>query len=168
MDIAIIVIYTLALLIIFLYSLAQLNLLLNYLKSRKEKDASPVFDLSKTEETPFVTVQLPVFNELYVMGRLLDNIGNLEYPREKLEIQVLDDSTDESVETTATHIKKLQTTGLDIKHIRRKDRTGFKAGALKEGLKIAKGEYIAIFDADFLPGKDWLLKTVPYFLDLVL
>ncbi|WP_298310533.1 cellulose synthase family protein [uncultured Aquimarina sp.] len=163
MDIAIIVIYTVALLIIFLYSLAQLNLLFNYLKSRKLDDNSPTFDLSKEEETPYVTIQLPVYNELYVMQRLLDNIALLEYPKDKLEIQVLDDSTDESVDTTATHIKQLQNTGLDIKHICREDRTGFKAGALKEGLKIAKGEFIAIFDADFLPGKKWLLQTIPYF-----
>ncbi|EZH71650.1 glycosyl transferase family 2 [Aquimarina atlantica] len=165
MDIAIIITYTLALLIIFMYSLAQLNLLFNYLKSRKQADTSPTFDFSKKEEIPHVTVQLPVFNELYVMDRLLDNIAELDYPKDKLEIQVLDDSTDESVITTAKHIEKLQQTGLDIKHICREDRTGFKAGALKEGLKIAKGEFIAIFDADFLPGKNWLLQTIPYFKD---
>ena len=165
MDIVIIITYTLALLIIFLYSLAQLNLLFNYLKSRKQKDNSPTFDFSKQEEIPHVTVQLPVYNELYVMDRLLDNIAELEYPKDKLEIQVLDDSTDESVITTEAHIKKLQESGLDIKHIRREDRSGFKAGALKEGLKIAKGEFIAIFDADFLPGKNWLLQTIPYFKD---
>ncbi|WP_025742406.1 cellulose synthase family protein [Aquimarina pacifica] len=165
MDIAIIIIYTLALLIIFLYSLAQLNLLFNYLKSRKHSDDSVTFDFSKEEEIPYVTVQLPVYNELYVMDRLLDNIAELEYPKNKLEIQVLDDSTDESVISTATHIKKLQETGLDITHIRRENRVGFKAGALKEGLKIAKGEFFAIFDADFLPGKKWLLQTIPYFKD---
>ncbi|WP_074407208.1 cellulose synthase family protein [Aquimarina megaterium] len=165
MDIAIIITYTLALLIIFMYSLAQLNLLFNYLKSRKQADISPTFDFSKKEEIPHITVQLPVYNELYVMDRLLDNIAELDYPKDKLEIQVLDDSTDESVITTAKHIEKLQQTGLDIKHICREDRTGFKAGALKEGLKIAKGEFIAIFDADFLPGKNWLLQTIPYFKD---
>ncbi|WP_438425819.1 cellulose synthase family protein [Aquimarina macrocephali] len=165
MDIAIIITYTLALLIIFMYSLAQLNLLFNYLKSRKQADNSPTFDFSKKEEIPHVTVQLPVYNELYVMDRLLDNIAELDYPKDKLEIQVLDDSTDESVITTTAHIEKLQQTGLDIQHICREDRTGFKAGALKEGLKIAKGEYIAIFDADFLPGKNWLLQTIPYFKD---
>ena len=76
---------------------------------------------------------------------------------------MLDDSTDESVSSTASHIEKLQKQGIDIQHIRRTNRQGFKAGALKEGLEIAKGEHIAIFDADFLPEKDWLLKTVPYF-----
>ena len=85
------------------------------------------------------------------MERLLDNIVKLDYPSHKLEIQVLDDSTDESIESTAKQIKSLQRKGVDIKHIRRTNREGFKAGALKEGLKIAKGEFIAIFDADFLP-----------------
>nr|BFF39194.1 glycosyltransferase family 2 protein [Tenacibaculum mesophilum] len=99
------------------------------------------------------------------MERLLHNIAQLEYPRKKLEIQVLDDSTDESIESTAKQIKELQKTGLDIQHIRRENRQGFKAGALKEGLKTAKGEFIAIFDADFLPKKNWLLETVPYFKD---
>ena len=99
------------------------------------------------------------------MERLLKNIAKLEYPREKLEIQVLDDSTDESVEITAKLIKEIQETGIDIQHTRRSNRQGFKAGALKEGLKTAKGEFIAIFDADFLPQPDWLYQTVPYFKD---
>lgn len=163
MDIAIIIIYTLALLVIFLYSLTQLNLLFNYIKSQRQQDESPVFNFENPNEIPRVTIQLPVYNELYVMERLLDNIALLEYPKDKLEIQVLDDSTDESVQSTAAQIKLLQATGLDIKHICREDRSGFKAGALKEGLKIAKGEYIAIFDADFLPGKKWLLQTIPFF-----
>src|SRR5690606_61746 len=114
---------------------------------------------------PFVTIQLPVYNELYVVERLLKNIAEIDYPKDKLEIQVLDDSTDESVEITAKLVKELQLKGLDISHLRRKRRTGFKAGALKKGLKIAKGELIAIFDADFLPKKDWLLQTVPQFKD---
>ena len=99
------------------------------------------------------------------MERLLSNIAKLEYPKDKLEIQVLDDSTDESFEKTAAQIAELQKTGLDIVHLSREDRVGFKAGALKEGLKTAKGEYIAIFDADFLPQPDWLKKTIPYFKD---
>ena len=99
------------------------------------------------------------------MERLFSNIAKLEYPKDKLEIQVLDDSTDESFEKTAAQIAELQKTGLDIVHLSREDRVGFKAGALKEGLKTAKGEYIAIFDADFLPQPDWLKKTIPYFKD---
>ncbi len=146
-----------------MYALAQLNLLFNYLKAQKTKNTDDKFDFSKPEEIPLVTIQLPVFNELYVMERLLTNIAKIKYPNEKLEIQVLDDSTDESVISTAKHIKELQETGLDIVHIRRENRQGFKAGALKEGLKIAKGEFIVIFDADFLPQEDWLEQTIPYF-----
>ncbi|MCB0458178.1 MAG: glycosyltransferase family 2 protein, partial [Flavobacteriaceae bacterium] len=161
----VIVIYSAALLLILLYALAQLNLLFNYLKAKNNLKESPKFDLKNPDETPFVTIQLPVYNELYVMERLLNNIAEIDYPKEKLEIQVLDDSTDESLEKTATHIKELQQKGIPILHITRTDRKGFKAGALKEGLKTAKGDYIAIFDADFLPKKDWILKTVPYFKD---
>lgn len=161
----IIVIYSLALILIFMYALAQLNLLFNYMSAQKKVDDSPKFDFVNSNEIPRVTIQLPVYNELYVMKRLLDNIVKLEYPKEKIEIQVLDDSTDESVVTTKQHINELQKTGIDIKHIQRANRKGFKAGALKEGLKIAKGEFIAIFDADFLPQKDWLVKTIPYFKD---
>ncbi|MEE9407909.1 MAG: cellulose synthase family protein [Polaribacter sp.] len=158
-------IYSISLLLIFVYSLAQLNLLINYLKNQKKEDTSVKFDFNNSDEIPFVTIQLPVYNELYVMERLLDNIIKIDYPREKLEIQVLDDSTDESLEQTAEHIKEIQKTGLDITHISRTNRQGFKAGALKEGLKTAKGEFIAIFDADFLPQKEWLYETVPYFKD---
>ncbi|TNJ43846.1 glycosyltransferase family 2 protein [Tamlana fucoidanivorans] len=161
----IIFIYSISLLLIFMYALAQLNLLFNYLSSKKVKDNCPKLDLSKPEETPYVTIQLPVYNEMYVMERLLDNIAQIEYPKNKLEIQVLDDSTDETVLTTKQHIEQLQATGLDIKHITRTNRKGFKAGALKEGLEIAKGDIIAIFDSDFLPKKDWLKQTVPYFKD---
>ena len=159
----IIVIYSTALLLIFLYSLVQLNLLFNYLSGRKKDTASPQFDLSNPEEIPYVTIQLPVYNELYVMERLLDNIALADYPKDKLEIQVLDDSTDESFDISARHIERLQKTGLNIVHISREDRSGFKAGALKEGLEVAKGEFIAIFDADFLPQQDWLKRTIPYF-----
>ena len=164
-ETAIIIIYTIALVFIFAYSLTQLNLLFNYLRAQRKKDDSPQWNFSDPKQIPFVTIQLPVYNELYVMDRLLDNIALLEYPKDKLEIQVLDDSTDESLKTTKEHIKRLQKTGLDIVHITRTDRTGFKAGALKEGLTEAKGEFIAIFDADFLPEPNWLKRTVPYFID---
>ncbi|MEZ4855634.1 MAG: glycosyltransferase family 2 protein [Gelidibacter sp.] len=161
----IIVVYTIALVLIFMYALAQLNLLFSYLAAQNKKDTSDTFDFSNPDEVPFVTIQLPVYNEMYVMDRLLENIALIDYPKDKLEIQVLDDSTDETVKTTFEHVQKLKQTGLDIKHICRTDRSGFKAGALKEGLKIAKGEYIAIFDADFLPKPNWLKKTIPYFKD---
>ena len=159
----IIAIYTITLLLIFLYALAQLNLLSNYLSANKNKAKDAKFNLSNPNEIPFVTIQLPVYNEMYVMERLLENISKIEYPKDKLEIQVLDDSTDESFETTAIQIALLQTKGLNITHIFRKNRKGFKAGALKEGLEVAKGEFIAIFDADFLPKPNWLKETIPYF-----
>ena len=164
-ETTIIVVYTLALLFIFIYALAQLNLLFNYVSAQKKEQHCLKLDLSHPNEVPFVTIQLPVYNEMYVMERLLNNIALIDYPKNKLEIQVLDDSTDETVSTTASHIKLLQQSGLDIVHITRTNRNGFKAGALKDGLKIAKGEFIAIFDADFLPKKDWLKCTIPFFKD---
>ena len=157
LETIVIVIYSIALVLIFLYALAQLNLLFNYLGARKKtQEHCEQFDFSKPDEIPLVTIQLPVYNELYVIERLLDNIVKLEYPKDKLEIQVLDDSTDASFEMTAAQIKRIQATGIDIRHMTRKDRQGFKAGALKEGLKTAKGEFIAIFDADFLSKLNWL------------
>jgi len=165
LETIIIIVYSTALILIFMYALAQLNLLFNYLSAQKKQDKAPKFDFSNPDEIPLVTIQLPVYNELYVMERLLENISKIDYPKDKLEIQVLDDSTDESLETTVAHIKVLQLTGLNIQHVLRDNRNNFKAGALKEGLKIAKGEFIAIFDADFLPEPNWLKKTIPFFKD---
>jgi cellulose synthase/poly-beta-1,6-N-acetylglucosamine synthase-like glycosyltransferase len=102
-----------------------------------------------------VTIQLPLYNELYVVERLIQSVCEIEYPKDKLEIQVLDDSTDETTQIAAEVIRKKQLEGYDIVHVRRSSRKGFKAGALKEGLKTAKGEYVAIFDADFIPHKDF-------------
>lgn len=110
-----------------------------------------------------VTIQLPIFNELYVAERLINAVCNLEYPKDKLEIQVLDDSIDETVALVADVVARKQAEGFDIKHVRRENRVGFKAGALKEGLKTAKGDYVAIFDADFVPPKDFLQNTLKYF-----
>ncbi len=165
LETIIIIVYTIALLLILMYALAQLNLLFNYLSAKKSTANSKKYDLSKPSEIPFVTIQLPVYNEMYVMERLLDNIAKIDYPNDKLEIQVLDDSTDETVVSTKKQVDALKAKGLDIKHITRTNRVGFKAGALKEGLEVAKGEIIAIFDSDFLPSPDWLKRTVPYFKD---
>ena len=166
LETIVMIVYSVALILIFMYALAQLNLLFNYLRSRKKCEKScEKFDLSNEDEVPYVTIQLPVYNELYVMERLLTNIALMDYPKDKLEIQVLDDSTDESFSITKDLINKLQESGLDIQHVTRENRIGFKAGALKEGLETAKGEFIAIFDADFLPKKNWLLRTIPYFKD---
>jgi cellulose synthase/poly-beta-1,6-N-acetylglucosamine synthase-like glycosyltransferase len=156
-------IYSLAILLVFFYSLAQLNLLINYLQSKKQLKKLEKFDFSNPNEIPFVTIQLPIYNEKYVVERLLKSVSLLDYPKEKLEIQVLDDSTDDSLIETEKLIKDIQILGIDIKHITRTNRIGFKAGALKQGLEIAKGEFIVIFDSDFVPQKEWLYQTIPYF-----
>jgi cellulose synthase/poly-beta-1,6-N-acetylglucosamine synthase-like glycosyltransferase len=114
---------------------------------------------------PIVTVQLPIYNEFYVVDRLVDSVIKLQYPKDKLEIQILDDSTDETVEKAYRIVQAFKEKGFDICHLHRKDRTGHKAGALEKGLEVSKGEFIAIFDADFLPESDFLLKTIPYFED---
>jgi cellulose synthase/poly-beta-1,6-N-acetylglucosamine synthase-like glycosyltransferase len=155
--------YGFSIMLIFFYSLAQLNLLINYLKSKKTKNTIEKFNFLNENEIPFVTIQLPIYNEKYVIERLLKSISELEYLTHKLEIQVLDDSTDDSVANTFALVNHYKSQGININHITRINRVGFKAGALKEGLEIAKGEFIAIFDADFLPKKDWLLQTIPNF-----
>jgi cellulose synthase/poly-beta-1,6-N-acetylglucosamine synthase-like glycosyltransferase len=114
---------------------------------------------------PVVTVQLPVFNERYVVGRLLAAAVALEYPRDRLEIQLLDDSTDDTSAIAAGLIGEYRAAGVDVVHLRRRDRSGYKAGALQEGLAVCRGEFVAIFDADFVPPPDFLRRTLPYFDD---
>ncbi len=116
-------------------------------------------------ELPIITVQLPLFNELYVVERLLKAVTAIDYPRERLEIQVLDDSTDETQELAGRIIADYRRKGFDAHYIHRMDRTGFKAGALENGLKTARGEFVAIFDADFVPKPDCLRKLIHYFTD---
>lgn len=112
---------------------------------------------------PVVTIQLPFYNELYVVERLIDSVCRIKYPKDKLEIQVLDDSTDETVEIAQNLVKKYSAEGFDIKYVHRTNREGYKAGALKYGLDFVRGEFVAIFDADFIPNEDFLMKTIPYF-----
>ncbi|MEJ2264725.1 MAG: glycosyltransferase family 2 protein [Anaerolineales bacterium] len=114
---------------------------------------------------PVVTVQLPLYNELYVAERLIRAAATLDYPRHLLEIQVLDDSTDETVEIAGKLVRQLAEKGINIVHIHRTERKGYKAGALAEGLNVARGEYLAIFDADFIPPADYLKNTLPFFKD---
>jgi len=116
-------------------------------------------------ELPHITVQLPLFNEMYVIERLVKAVTEIDYPRERLEIQVLDDSTDETVKIASATVAKYAAKGFDIHYIHRDDRTGFKAGALENGMKTAKGSLIAIFDADFVPKPDFLRKLVHHFTD---
>ncbi len=114
---------------------------------------------------PAVTVQLPIFNEMYVADRLIDAVGRLDYPCDRLEIQVLDDSTDETRSVAELAVRRLAARGLDIKYLHRANRHGYKAGALAEGLRVARGEFIAIFDADFIPTSDFLRRSIDHFAD---
>ena len=114
---------------------------------------------------PVVTVQLPIYNEMYVADRLIDAVGRLDYPRELLEIQVLDDSTDETRSVAELAVRRLASLGVDAKYLHRTNRHGYKAGALAEGLRSARGELIAIFDADFIPTPDFLRRSIDHFAD---
>ena len=143
--------------LLLIYSLVEFTLLLNFL-FRKNEHIRKEWD-----ELPQVTIQLPMYNEWYVVERLIDGVVELNYPKDKLEIQVLDDSTDDTVEKAKAKVGFYQEQGFDIQYIQRDDRAGFKAGALDYGLKSAKGEFVAIFDADFMPDVDFLMKAIPYF-----
>ena len=143
------------------YGFHRLMIIALYIKhSRKRPEPVKYF-----EELPMVTVQLPCFNELHVMERLLDSVSSLDYPQDKLQIQVLDDSTDETTKICQVEVAKLIERGFDAEHVHRTDRTGYKAGALENGTESAKGEYLFILDADFVPNPDVLQKTIHYFTD---
>jgi cellulose synthase/poly-beta-1,6-N-acetylglucosamine synthase-like glycosyltransferase len=158
MDYFILFLYIASLTILFVFGSHGYLMVHHYLKSRARTEHPPL----PITAYPVVTVQLPVYNELYVVERLIDAACALVYPREKLEIQILDDSTDHTVELVAECVDRYGRQGFDIKQVRRGDRTGFKAGALREGLASARGEFVAIFDADFVPRSDFLLKTIPH------
>jgi len=134
-----------------------------FLYYRHYKWAPALKEPAMTGEFPRVTVQLPLFNERYVASRLIDSVCRLDYPRHRLQIQVLDDSTDITRDIVASEVAKKREEGFDIVHRHRLDRSGFKAGALGQGLQDATGEFVAIFDADFLPPADFLKRTVPHF-----
>jgi cellulose synthase/poly-beta-1,6-N-acetylglucosamine synthase-like glycosyltransferase len=141
----------------------QLNLLYHYKKYHRHHNEESLPKAESDMNLPFVTIQLPIFNEMYVVERLIDNIVQFDYPKDKYEIHVLDDSTDETVEITRKKVEESKSKGFNIEQICRTDRTGYKAGALKEATKKAKGDFIAIFDADFLPRPDFLRSTMPQF-----
>ena len=152
-------IYGIAMLFIFAYSIVQLRLLVNYRRSLKSQTNAPPLQ----KELPSILVQLPVYNELYVVERLIDAATQLDYPHEKLEIQLLDDSSDESFEIAQERVAFWQKSGINIRQIKRPVRTGFKAGALQYGMDDSDSDLVAIFDADFIPSTDFLLKTIAYF-----
>jgi cellulose synthase/poly-beta-1,6-N-acetylglucosamine synthase-like glycosyltransferase len=136
-----------------------------YLFYRYKKHRPEPKRVYSDDELPRVTVQLPLFNEMYVIERLLDAVAKLDYPRAKLEIQVLDDSTDETQGICRKKVIELQKRGYDVHYIHRDDRTGFKAGALENGLRHAKGEFALVFDADFVPNPHMLREMIHYFSD---
>jgi len=166
MSKVIIVIYFICLLLVLFYSILQLSLAIAYVRNKRRKkknpDATPapVYDPANT---PKVTVQLPMFNELYVAERIIETAAAFDYPKDKLQIQVLDDSTDETVDVIAKKVAEVAARGINIQHIHRVDRTGYKAGALDDAMDQVEGEFIAIFDADFIPDPDFLQKTMPHF-----
>jgi cellulose synthase/poly-beta-1,6-N-acetylglucosamine synthase-like glycosyltransferase len=161
-DLALLIPYFIVLIILAGYGGHRYWLVYLYYKKRKNKTTDPP---GHFEELPRVTVQLPIFNEQYVVDRLLDAVCRLDYPREKLDIQLLDDSTDETVEVARLLVDRYVALGHPVSYIHRENREGFKAGALEAGLKTAKGEFVAIFDADFVPPPDFILKCIHHFTD---
>ncbi len=161
LDVVVGLLYFVALVVLFLYGLnAYVLLAIHWWNRRRIREArSP----APPEEWPSVTVQLPVYNERYVARRLLEAMGALDYPAARLEIQVLDDSTDDTTAIIAETSSRLREHGLRVVHLHRRQRAGFKAGALAAGLKEARGEFVAIFDADSVPAPDFLRQTLPHF-----
>jgi len=152
------IIYLAAALSVAFYGANALLLGVLYWRHRSERPVQP----PDPEVWPAVTVQLPLFNEMYVVTRLIDAVARLDYPRDCLQIQVLDDSTDETTRLAQARVASLRAKGFDIELVHRQDRQGFKAGALESGLAMARGRYLAIFDADFIPSRDFLKRTVPH------
>ncbi|MCS4436595.1 cellulose synthase family protein [Aquiflexum gelatinilyticum] len=153
-------IYILAMLFILFYSFAQAHLLYHFFQFKKNPNISLE---PAAKDLPKVTVQLPIYNEMYVVERLIDAVSKFRYPSDKIEIQILDDSTDETSQIIRRKLKEFP--NVNFKYFHRIDRKGFKAGALREGMEVAEGEFIAIFDADFVPDPDFMMKTIGHFQD---
>jgi len=153
--------YFFVLIILAVYGWHRYYLVYLYMRNR-DKEPRPGPALSPT---PIVTIQLPLYNEMYVADRLIEAVCHIDYPRERLEIQVLDDSTDETRAIAELAVRRYAEEGFDIRYFHRTDRTGYKAGALEAGLNAARGEFIAIFDADFLPPSQFLNQLMPHFAD---
>ena len=160
-DLAMMIPYFLVLFILAVYGLHRYWLVYDYYKYAKNTPGPP----PEVKEWPRVTVQLPIFNERYVIERLVEAISRFDYPRELLDVQVLDDSTDETQQVARACVERFAAQGFSISYIHRSSRAGYKAGALENGLKTARGEFVAIFDADFLPSPDFLRLSIPYFQD---
>jgi cellulose synthase/poly-beta-1,6-N-acetylglucosamine synthase-like glycosyltransferase len=153
--------YFFVLIILAVYGWHRYYLVWLYMKHRDNQPKLP----PPLDPTPVVTIQLPLYNEMYVADRLIQSVCAIEYPRDRVEIQVLDDSTDETRSIAELAVRRHAAQGVDIKYYHRSDRRGYKAGALEDGMKVARGEYIAIFDADFIPTSDFLVRLMPHFTD---
>ncbi len=158
--------YALGAIALALYGLNALWLTVEMLVRGKRDRALPKVDATPIPDDalPAVTVQLPIYNERYVVERLLEATAALDWPRDRLQIQLLDDSEDETVAIAADVVRRIRERGVNVEHVRRPERVGYKAGALAYGMASATGEYIAIFDADFVPTPDYLRRTIPAFL----
>ncbi len=163
-DLALLIPYFIVLVILAAYGGHRYWLVYLYYKHKANKTTEPAAHFP-SNDLPRVTVQLPIFNEQYVVDRLLDAVCRLDYPREKLDIQLLDDSTDETVEVARILVERYAALGNPVTYLHRNNREGFKAGALAQGLKTSKGEFVAIFDADFVPPPDFLLNCIHHFTD---
>src|SRR6478609_4133189 len=153
--------YFFVVIVLAIYGWHRYYLVYLYMSNRdKEPKQGPPLD-----PLPVVTIQLPLYNEMYVADRLIEAVCAIDYPRELFEIQVLDDSTDETRSIADLAVRRYAAQGIDIKYIHRQDRTGYKAGALEAGLKVARGEFVGIFDADFIPTSDFLTRLMPHFRD---
>jgi cellulose synthase/poly-beta-1,6-N-acetylglucosamine synthase-like glycosyltransferase len=159
-DLTLLVPYFLVMIVLAIYGVHRYTLCYLYFKHRKNHSPDPP---KHFDELPRVTIQLPIFNEQFVIDRLVEAVCSIDYPQDKLEIQVLDDSTDETQEVASNIVARYAALGHPIAYIHRTNRHGFKAGALDAGLKVAKGEFIAIFDADFVPPTDWLMRVIHHF-----
>ncbi len=163
-DLALLIPYFIVLIVLATYGGHRYWLVYLYYKHKKNKTTGPAAHFP-LDDLPRVTVQLPIYNEQYVVERLLDAVCRLDYPKEKLDIQLLDDSTDETVNVARLLVDRYAALGHPVAYLHRDNREGFKAGALEAGLKTAKGEFIAIFDADFVPPSDFLMKCIHHFTD---
>lgn len=159
------ILYGICVIILSLYGFNSLVLAILYLLSSRKSKSGKNRQQTLPDIWPKVTIQLPLFNESTIVKRLLKAVTSQDYPREQLEVQVLDDSTDETTEIASNLVREYQDQGFNIKLLHRDDREGYKAGALSAGLKTAEGDFLAVFDADFIPGHDWLRKMIPHFFD---
>ena len=160
-EIAVVAAYVLVLLVLSVYGSHRYFMAYLYYRHKYRLPAAR----ERFQDLPHVTVQLPIFNEMYVVERLVGAVCAIDYPHDRLEVQVLDDSTDETRDIARACVERWRTRGVDVRYVHRQDRNGFKAGALENGLRTARGEYVAVFDADFVPGPDFLLRTVHFFTD---